>query len=199
MVGRRERKKTELRAALRDAAFQLFAEQGFAATRISDITDAVDVSERTFFRYFDSKEEIAVASLRAWVERLITAIEAVPEDRRPLDAVGVVLERARAGGFPFGAEELRDVVAFVMYPEVQVHFARVNEIVRLRMIDDFARRSGRPVTDPYPRVMASVTSAGLFAIMEAWLLAGGGADAWDLALAAIAEVAADFGATGFAP
>ncbi len=191
-VGRRERKKSATRAALRDEAFRLFAEKGFAATRVADITDAVDVSERTFFRYFDSKEEIAIASLRAWVERLVDAIEAVPPEQRPIDAVGAVLARAQDGGFPFGPEELRDVVAYAMFPEVQQHFTRVNEVVRLRLVEDFARRSGHASTDAYARVMASVISAGLFAVMESWLLAGGDDDAWGLAANAIAEVADDF-------
>ncbi|OWY58559.1 hypothetical protein B7486_79320, partial [cyanobacterium TDX16] len=51
-MGRRERKKAQTRQALIDAAWELFDERGYAETTIEDITDRVDVSSRTFFRYF---------------------------------------------------------------------------------------------------------------------------------------------------
>ena len=54
--GRRERKKQETRDRLHRAALKLFAQQGYPQTRIAEIADAADVSESTFFRYFESKE-----------------------------------------------------------------------------------------------------------------------------------------------
>jgi AcrR family transcriptional regulator len=60
-VGRRERKKAQTRQALIDAAWDLFQERGYTATTIEDITERVDVSSRTFFRYFPSKEAVVFA------------------------------------------------------------------------------------------------------------------------------------------
>jgi len=54
-MGLREDKKARLRAELYETAMRLFAERGYEATRISDIIEAVGVSEATFFNYFPTK------------------------------------------------------------------------------------------------------------------------------------------------
>ncbi len=52
--GRWEHKKQSTREALLAAAGELFARQGYAGTTVQQITDAAEVSERPFFRYFNS-------------------------------------------------------------------------------------------------------------------------------------------------
>lgn len=96
--GLRQRKKEQTRRLLREGAARLFAAQGFAGTTVADIAACANVSERTFFRYFDSKEALLLpdsVELFAYVE---AALAARPDDEDPLSAVCHAL---RAAGKPF--------------------------------------------------------------------------------------------------
>ena len=53
--GRRERKRRQTRERIESVALSLFLERGFDGTTIEDITEAADVSKRSFFDYFPSK------------------------------------------------------------------------------------------------------------------------------------------------
>ena len=57
-AGLRQRKKDSSRRAIEDAAWELFAEQGYEETSINDIAERADVAPRTFFRYFPTKEAV---------------------------------------------------------------------------------------------------------------------------------------------
>ncbi len=92
-AGRRERKKQRTREALIDAAFELFAEKGFEATTVEEIADAVDVSSRTFFRYFSSKEDVALTFQEEQFVAMREALAAQP----PGDPVITALRKAAVG------------------------------------------------------------------------------------------------------
>lgn len=56
--GLRERKKRLLRQRLSDTATEMFLERGFDAVRVSEIARACDVSEKTVFNHFPTKESL---------------------------------------------------------------------------------------------------------------------------------------------
>lgn len=63
----RERKKLRTRRALADAALDLFLHKGFDTTTLDELVDTVEVSKRTFFRNYASKEDVAMAAeLELW-------------------------------------------------------------------------------------------------------------------------------------
>jgi AcrR family transcriptional regulator len=111
-AGRRDRKKNETRQALRDAAHRLFAEKGFSQTTIDDITEAADVSRRTFFRYYASKDDLLRSDVSDLLPVMVGALRARPADEPPFAAILAAL-RTLIGpdGPPSLAQSLADPVS----------------------------------------------------------------------------------------
>jgi AcrR family transcriptional regulator len=65
------RNKQRTRREIAEAAGHLFIDRGYAATTVQDIVDAADVSPRTFFRYFPSKEDVITAIASATMDDTI--------------------------------------------------------------------------------------------------------------------------------
>ena len=57
-VGRRERRKLEVRTRIYTVARDLFAKQGFEATTVDEIARVADVAPATFFNHFQSKQAL---------------------------------------------------------------------------------------------------------------------------------------------
>ena len=86
-TGRREAHKQATRTALRAAAKRLFEEQGYDVTTVADIARAANVTQRTFYRYFDGKEDLIAGEYQSWLTIMVGAIRARPSDEPPLTAV----------------------------------------------------------------------------------------------------------------
>lgn len=73
----RERKKQRIRRTLAETALRLFREHGYHETTLEQLVDAAEVSTRTFFRYYPSKEAVAMAAEhQLWDEFLAQVAEA---------------------------------------------------------------------------------------------------------------------------
>lgn len=57
--GLRERKRRETRLRIEDCGTALILERGFDQVTLEEICDRAGVSRRTFFNYFDSKDQVA--------------------------------------------------------------------------------------------------------------------------------------------
>ncbi|SDM30507.1 TetR/AcrR family transcriptional regulator [Allokutzneria albata] len=60
MSGLRDLKKERTRQAISDAAVELFLTRGFDRVSVADVAAAAEVSKPTLFRYFSSKEDLAL-------------------------------------------------------------------------------------------------------------------------------------------
>src|SRR5215217_4203714 len=74
MPGLRERKKQQTRQSIAETARGLFVERGFEAVRVTEIARAADVSEKTVFNYFPTKEDLVFWRLEAFEEEILGAL-----------------------------------------------------------------------------------------------------------------------------
>ncbi|MEV1174322.1 helix-turn-helix domain-containing protein [Nonomuraea sp. NPDC049784] len=88
-VGLRERKKQRTRRALVEAALRLFDEKGYEETTLAEIAAEADVSTRTFFSYFASKEDVVFYDSETRMERAAAALA----NREPGESPADVLRR----------------------------------------------------------------------------------------------------------
>jgi AcrR family transcriptional regulator len=168
----RERKKQRTRDALIDAAFELFSTKGFEATTVDEIADSVEVSSRTFFRYFGSKEDVATSIQLQQFLDVYRALEARPAGEPVVTAMRhavVDVLRAYEEG---GTDAFQFACVMQLVQESPAVMARSLEMCT-EQLDEMARhvavRMGvDPVTDPRPKLVAAVASAALQVAVRAW-------------------------------
>lgn len=172
----RERKKLRTRQALVDAAMGLISERGFQSTTIEDIAEAADVSPRTFFRYFPSKEDAVLADHDARLRTLRAALAASPPDEPPHVTLREAV-MAMAGGVASGPTGVARARIILSEPSL---LARSLEL-QAEYEDVVARELGKrmgvdPEHDARPRVMAGAAFGALRAAMRAWVASDGAND-----------------------
>ncbi|MFE5889059.1 TetR family transcriptional regulator [Streptomyces sp. NPDC056462] len=159
----RERKKQRTREALLRTALELFTTQGYEHTTVDDIAAAVDVSQRTFFRYFAGKEEAALALQEMTVAHFLEAVRERPPHEAPMEALRqAVLE---------GWDTLNEVIEAVVPVELYLRMYQVIESTPVLLaahlrrsveIEEaiariLAEREGVDLdTDPRPRLAVAV-------------------------------------------
>ncbi|MFF7387585.1 TetR family transcriptional regulator [Streptomyces scabiei] len=189
--GLRERKKQRTHDALLRAALELFTTRGYEATTVDEIAEAVDVSQRTFFRYFAGKEEAALAVTGLTHEHFLAAVRARPAHEAPLEAMrNAVLEGWDSFGAAVGQVVPLDLHlrAYGMVEStpalLAAHLRRADEVGR-QIERIIAEREGLDVeTDPRPRVAVAVFAGVMRVTERLWALGG------DLSMEAMRELTA---------
>ena len=177
----RERKKLATRRSLRRAALDLVAERGFAHVTVEDIAEAADVSPRTFFNYFPSKEAALSGTdperIPALRERIIHQAPGEPalEALRTImvsDAQTVADELGELGGDPAGW--LRRMKGAHTDPQLRAARAAQMAMVERAIAEGLAERLGTdPERDPYPSLLAATAAAAFRASISFWAGSGG--------------------------
>lgn len=79
-----ERRRLRSRAALVDAAIDLFQEKGVRGTTLQEICERADIAPRTFFNHFETREHLYQAIAHQRAAQFAEQIDALRKDLRPL-------------------------------------------------------------------------------------------------------------------
>ncbi|MEU3660163.1 TetR family transcriptional regulator [Streptomyces sp. NPDC032940] len=174
--GLRERKKRATRAALAEAAVRLAAEHGADKVTVEAISAAAGVSVRTFFNYFDTREDAFVVIDADAGARIRRAVLGAPAGLSPLEALreAMAAELAEAEQ----QHELWRLHAEVLHasPHLLARGVGAHMAAEADLADAIAVRlhgtsgDGERPTDPglYPRLLAAVASAAVRTSVDHW-------------------------------
>lgn len=169
-LGLRERKKRATRQALHGAALRLVAERGFDDVTIEDIAAAADVSPRTFFNYFGSKEDVIVNPDPDRVERLRALLAShTSADEQPLDVIESVLLASLDELTDRREEWLLRLRLVREIPALTPRHLAAYDAMERALIDDVVRRTGIDASsDVLPVLVGSASMAALRSAIARW-------------------------------
>ena len=167
--GLRERKKARTRAAIQRHALRLFRQQGYDETTVSQIAEAAEVSESTFFRYFPSKEDVVL-----WDDfdpRVIDVFRSQPEGTRPVQGLRVAIREVLGELTHEQQLDLRERMDLMLaVPGLRTNMLEQMEAPMRLFAQMLAERSGRQPNDPAVRALAGaimgVSIATMFAFAQ---------------------------------
>lgn len=150
-TGLRARKKERTRATITRVSLELFARDGFAATTLSAIAEAAEVSPRTVSTYFPTKEGIVFAAYSDAIRRLGARLASRGPGEPVTAAIG---QWARAE--PELQDEIASATVRARTPD-GVDFARLRQAAIARDPELWAleRRHVRPLVDLIAAAFAS--------------------------------------------
>lgn len=197
-VLRWERRPEERPSELLEVALRMFAERGYANTRLEDVAAAAGVTKGTIYHYFANKEDLLRRSMEHYRVGRFASIERALRDRRgPVSAaVRPLLQRV------FGqadAQQLSMLTLLVkgvlqevpgLYEEwLQTGPARTWQL--LAGLIEAGKTSGEFRRDADSEVLARLTISGLI-LQFVWRASAGGAPPMDFDPDRLIDSAADF-------
>jgi AcrR family transcriptional regulator len=175
--GLRERHRKRTAADLEEAALMLFTEKGFDAVTIDDIAASADVSRRTFFRYFASKEDVILSDHPRRLGELEAALHRRPADEPALTALRHAI-LSLAGSFEDQREHMvRRFRLITETPALEARSLCLQRNWETGVTVMLAERMGvDPAEDLRPGVVAATTMSAMRVATANWLAGGGHGD-----------------------
>jgi AcrR family transcriptional regulator len=162
--GLRERKKQRTRETIARAAHELFAERGYHATTLPEIAEAADVSTRTIFAYFPSKEDILFSDFSLLKEALAQALAERPKGEDALETVRQFILSSQVGEKSDLDDQLRVCVESdeTLRSHLRARIAQLEELIAPAIAKDL----DAPANDLRPQVVAASLTAAFNVLSE---------------------------------
>lgn len=166
---RRGRPAITSKGELERRALELFAERGFDTTTIDDIALAAGIGRRTYFRYFDSKNDAVWGDFESGLQALGAHLRTAADDQPLLDALReAVLAFNRFAPGEMSRHRQR-MTLILTVPALQAH-ATLRYAAWRQVVAEFAaHRLGRPVDDLLPQLVAHCCLGAALTAYEQWL------------------------------
>lgn len=169
VTGLRERKRQQTRERLTRTAMALFLERGFEATTLDDIAAAANISRRSFFHYFASKEDVVFAWHEETTAALIAAVEARPAKESMLtaaeNAISAMVRQFEPGEAIAMARLKRDNPA--LQARDQVKYEKLERALAVAL----EKRAGKP-EKLQARLVAMIATGAMRIGSELWAAEG---------------------------
>jgi AcrR family transcriptional regulator len=169
--GLRERKKALTRQRLTDTATQMFLARGFDAVRVTEIAAACDVSEKTVYNYFPTKESLVLDRWESTAQALRVGL--ADSGTHPVDAVRRILASELSALTSWLdsqsdlAEAIRSVRRFgeliAATPALRAYQNDTTNELVMMTAGLLAQRAGLAADDPGPQIAATAL-VGLWAV-----------------------------------
>lgn len=171
----REAKRVSTRSALEQAAWLLAAVRPWSEITIDDIAAGAGVARRTFFNYFESKEELLTALGAMRPGEFLTAVRARPLDEEPWE----MLRAALLGQLQASPREsLERMRAMWREPELLERNVAGRRLLEQNLVEEICRR--RPqLTSTEALLIASVFLTAARVALQAWVDDGGDGEPTD--------------------
>lgn len=169
-TGLRERKKARTRRTLTAAAIRLSIERGSPdRVTVEEISEAADVSPRTFFNYFSSKEEAILGVDPEGRAALRAELELRPADESPIEALRAAL-LATAEGIDENAGLWAQRLQLVReHPSLSPGYVASFADFERGLVEAMATRLGLdPDTDLYPAVVVAAALTVMRVTVKHW-------------------------------
>jgi AcrR family transcriptional regulator len=158
-LGLRERKKLQTRQAIADTAMRLFLGRGFDNVSVSEIARAADVSDKTVFNYFPTKEDLFYSRFETFEADLLEALRQRPSGESYVAAFRRFLLAQRgllAKDDPQAVQELRTLTQTITSsPALLVREEQILAGYTRSLAALIAKETGTRGDDVQPQVAAS--------------------------------------------
>lgn len=157
------------RSEIERAAFTLFRRRGFDAVKVEEITAAVGIGRRTFFRYFQSKNDVVWGDFQQHLDRFQASLASIDDDvplaRALVDSI-VDFNTYREDE----ADQHRQRMELILtVPELQAYSTLQYSAWRTAVAQFVASRIGAQPDDLEPQVVARTALGAAMAAYDQWL------------------------------